>query len=161
VYISDDPRVFEVDQGIVDKEMTSGRGVKNVEISIFDPDAIEIGRGESSSMKGGGVLAGALVPNTDKVSIFVDTSITDILGSLRLSFLIEEDDGVKVGLSAIVLHPSFTRVVGVLKVAGEWGSKTNRFRRGCGLSDGGLVLSEANRLVTIDAIIAHVWFSEV
>jgi len=51
--ISDDPRIFEVNEGVVNKESTSGQGVEDVEVSIFDPDTVEIGRGEGLSVKGG------------------------------------------------------------------------------------------------------------
>jgi len=128
MYVSDDSWVFEVDQGIVDKKSTSGRGVEDVEIGVFDPSVIEIGGGESLSMKGGGVFASALAANANQMSVFVNAPVTDILGSLRLSFLVEEDDRVKVGLSSVIPYPPFTRVVGILKVTSEWGSKTDRLR---------------------------------
>jgi len=62
------------------------------------------------------------------MGVFVNAPITDILGSLCLPFFVEEDDGVEVRLSSVILHPPFTRVVGILKVASKWGSKVNRLR---------------------------------
>jgi len=50
VYVRNDPWVFKVDEGIVDKEAASGRGMKNVEVSVFDPSAVEVGRGEGLGM---------------------------------------------------------------------------------------------------------------
>jgi len=135
--------------------------VKDVEISVFDPSTVKVGRRKGLSMKGGRILVGTLALNTDKVSVFVDAPIADVLGSLHLPFLVEEDDGVEVGLSAVVPYPPFTRVVGILEVAGEWRSKANRFRGGSGLGDGRLVLGEAGGLVTVDAIVGHVWFSKI
>jgi len=135
--------------------------VEDIEVGVLNPSAVEIGGRERPSMEGGRVLASALAPNTDEVSVLVDTPITDVLSSLRLPFLIEEDDGVEVGLSTIVPYPPFTRVVGVLEVAGKWGSNANRLRGGCGLSDGRLVLGEADRFVTVDAIVGHIWLVEV
>jgi len=135
--------------------------MKNVEISVFDPNTVEVRRREGSSMKGGRVLAGTLLSNTDKVSIFVNAPIANILGGLHLPFLVEENNGVEVGLSAVVLYPPFTRVVGILEVAGEWRGKADRFRRGSGSGNGRLVLGEADRLVTGDTIVGHVWFGEV
>jgi len=135
--------------------------MKNVEISVFDPNTVEVRRREGSSMKGGRVLVGTLLSNTDKVSIFVNAPIANILGSLYLPFLVEENNGVEVGLSAIVPYPPFTRVVGILEVAGEWRGKVDRFRRGSGSGNGRLVLGKADRLVTGDTIVSHVWFGEV
>jgi len=135
--------------------------VEDVEVSIFDPSTVEIGRGEGPSVEGGRVLVGTLATNTDQMSVFVDTPVTDVLSSLCLSFLVEEDDGVEVRLSSIILHPPFTRVVGILKVASKWGGKVNRLRGGSGSGDGRLVLSEADRLITVDAVVIHVRLGEV
>ena len=135
--------------------------MKDVEISVFDPSTIKIRRRKGLSMKGGRVLAGALAPNTDKVSVFVDAPITNVLGSLCLPFLVEEDDGVEVGLSAVILYPPFTRMVGILEVADEWRSKADRFGGGSGSGDGRLVLGETDGLVTVDAVVGHVWLGEI
>ena len=62
------------------------------------------------------------------MSIFVNTPVTDILGSLRLPFLVEEDNGVKIRLSPVILHPPFSGVVRILKVASKWGSQADRLR---------------------------------
>jgi len=135
--------------------------VEDVEVSVLDPNSIEIGRGEGLSMEGGGVFLIALATNANKVSIFVDTPVTNILSSFSLSFLVEEDNRIKVGLSTIILYPPFTRVVGVLKVASKWGGEANRLRGGSGSGDGRLVLSEANGFVTVDTVIIHVRLSKV
>jgi len=135
--------------------------VEDVEIGVLDPSLVKIGRGEGLSIKGGGVFPITLVMNTNKMSIFIDTPVTDVSGGFCLSFLVKEDDGIEVRLSTIIPYPSFTRVVGVLKVASKWGSEANRFRRGSGSSNGRLVLSEADRLVTVDTVVVHVWLSEV
>ena len=103
--------------------------MEDVKISVLDPSSIEIGRGEGLSVKGGGVFPVALTTNANKMSILVDAPVTDILGGLRLSFLVKEDNGIKVRLSTIIPYPSFTRVVGVLKVASKWGGEADRLRR--------------------------------
>jgi len=135
--------------------------MKDVEISVFDPSTVEVRGREGSSMKEGRVLAVTLLSDTDKVSIFVNAPIANILGSLCLPFLVKENNGVEVGLSAVVLYPPFTRVVGVLEVAGEWRGNADRFRRGSGLGNSRLVLGKADGLVAIDTIVSHVWFGEV
>jgi len=125
MYVSDYPRVFEVNQGIVDKEVTSGQGMENVEVSVFDSSPVEIRRRKGLSMKGGGILLIALATDANKMSVFIDASVADISGSFCLSFLVKEDDGIKMGLSAIIPYPAFSRVVGILKVASKQGSKVN------------------------------------
>jgi len=135
--------------------------MEDVEVSVLNSSSVEIRRGKCSSMKGGGVFLITLMANADKMGIFVDASVTDVLGSLCLSFLVEEDNGVEVGLSTIIPHPPFTRVVGVLKVASEWGGEANRLRGGSGSGDGRLVLSKADRFVTVNAVVIHVRLSEV
>jgi len=135
--------------------------VEDIEVSVLNSNLIEIRRGKGLSVKGGGVLLIALAANADKVSVFVDTPVADVLGGFCLSFLIKEDNGVKMRLSTVILYPPFSRVVGVLKVTSKWGSKANGFRRGSGSGDGMLVLSEADRFVTVDTVVIHVWLSEV
>jgi len=135
--------------------------VEDIEVGVLDSSSVEIGRGEGSSVKGGGIFPIAFVTNADKMSIFVDAPVADILGGFRLSFLVKEDDGVEVRLSTVVLYPSFARVIGVLEVASKWGGKVNGLRRGSGSGDGRLVLSEADRFVTVDTVVIHVWLSEV
>ena len=94
MYVSDDPRVLEVDQGIVNKEATSRQGVEDVEVSILDPKTVEIRRGEGSSMEGGGVFVVTFASYAYKVSVFVNTPIADVVGSLGESFFVKKNDGV-------------------------------------------------------------------
>jgi len=135
--------------------------MENIEIGVFDPSSVKIGRGEGSSMKRGGVLSIALAVNADKMSVFVDTPVADIPGHFHLSFLVEEDDGVEVRLSTVIPYPPFARVVRVLKVASKWWGETNGLRGGSRSGDGGLVLSEADGFVTVDTVVIHVRLSEV
>ena len=97
--------------------------MENVEVSIFDPNAVKVRGGECSSVKGGRVLAIALASHSYEVGVFPDTSIADVLSGFRLSFLIEEDNGIEVGLSPIVPYPPLTRVVWVLEVTSKGGGK--------------------------------------
>ena len=161
MHICDNPWVFKVNEGVVNKEMTSGRGMKDVEVSVFDPGAIEVRGGEGPSVERGRVLAIALASHSYKVSVFSNAPVTNVLSCFRLSLFIEEYDGIKVGLGPIVSHPPFARVVRILEIAGEGGGKANGLRRGHGSSNGGLVLREADWLVTVDAVLTHVWFSEI
>jgi len=135
--------------------------MEDVEVGVFDSSSVEIGRGECSSMKGSGVFLIVLAKNANKMGVFVDASVADVSGSLCLSFLVKEDNGIEVGLSTIIPYPPFTRVVGVLKVASEWGGKANRLRGRSGSGDGRLVLGKAGRFVTVDTVVIHVQLSEV
>ena len=135
--------------------------MENVEVSVFNPNAIKVWGGEGSSMKGGGVLAMTLASHAYEVSIFVDASIADVASCLSESFLVEENDGVQVGLSPIVQDPPFTRVIGVLEVASQGRCEANGLRGGSRPSNSGVVLSEAEGLIGVDTVFAHVGVNEV
>ena len=135
--------------------------MENLEVSVFDPRAVEVWGGERLSIEGSEILTIPLTLYSHKVSVFSNAMVRDKLSHLSVSFLIEEDDRVKVGLCAVILYPSFTRVIGILKVASEGGCKTNGPRWGSGPGNGRLILSESYWFVTIDTVVAHVWFCEV
>jgi len=101
--------------------------VKDVEVCVFDPSAMEIRGGEGPSMKGGGILAIPFALYPYKVSIFSNASVGNVLSCFCLSFLVEEDDGIEVRLGAIIPYPSFARVVGILEVTSKEGGKTDGF----------------------------------
>jgi len=82
--------------------------VEDIEVSVLNSSLVKIGRGEGLSMKGGGVFPIALVMNTDKMSIFIDTPVTNISGGFRLSFLVKEDNGIEVRLSTVIPYLSRT-----------------------------------------------------
>jgi len=132
-----------------------------LEVGVFDPRTIEIWGGERLGMKSSGVFSTSLVSYSYKVNIFSNTPIGNVPSHLSVSFFVKEDDGVKVGLSSFVPYPSFTGVVGVLKVTSKGGCKTNGLGWGSRPSNGRLVLSELHQFVAIDAVVAHIWFSEV
>ena len=135
--------------------------MEDVEVSVFDPNAVEVGRGKCSSVKGSRIFVAPFALYPYKVSIFPNAPVRDVSGRLRLPFLIEENDGVEVGLSSIVPHPSLTRVFWVLEITSEGGSKTDRFRRGGRPSDGGVVLSETDGFVGVDTVFTHIGVDEV
>jgi len=114
VDISDNTRVLEIYDGIVDEESGSGGGMENVEVVIFDPRTIEIGRGVCACMKGNGVLGVALLANSYKVSIDPNLSKSDVSRYFVLPILIEEDEGVLSRITAIVLAPPKTWVIWII-----------------------------------------------
>jgi len=159
--ISDHPRVFKVNESVVDKEATSRGRVEEVEVSVLDPSMVEVGRGKGPSMEGGRILVFSLAAYSYEVSVFPNAPVRNVLSCFCLSLFIEEDNGIKVRLSTIIPYPPFARVIRVLKVTSERRSKANGLRGGCGPSDRGLVLCEASRLVTVNAVLTHIWLSEV
>jgi len=161
MHVSNNPRIFEVNEGIVDKDSASRQGVEEPKVSVFDSGTIEVRRGKGSSMKRCGILATTFAVDADKVGIFIDAPVRNVPSGLRLPFLIKEDDGVEMGLSAVVPYPPLTRMVGILKVTSERRRDMDRFGRGSGSGDGRLVLGEADGLVAVDAVINHVWLGEV
>jgi len=161
VYIHNDPGIFEVDKGIVNEKSTDGGRMKNVEVSIFDPNTIEIGGWEGLSVEGGRIFSIPFVLHPYKMSILINTPIRNVLCDLSLSFLIKEDDGVKVWLSPVISYPSLTWMIRILEVAGQRGGKADGLGGGGGSGDSGLVLSEMNGFIVIDAVVAHVGISEI
>jgi len=121
VHIGDDPRIFEVNESVVNKKMTSRRGVEYVEVSVLDPNTIEVGRGEGLSVERGRIFATAFASHTYKVSILVDTLVANVLGSFSKSFLVEKDNGVEMGLGSIIMYPPFSGMVRVLEVTSKRG----------------------------------------
>jgi len=55
------------------------------------------------------------------MNILVDTLVADVLGNFSLSFFVQEDNRVKMGLGSIVLYPPLTWVVRILEVTGKRG----------------------------------------
>ena len=78
-----------------------------------------------------------------------------------MSLFIEKDNRVEMGLSTVIPYLSFARVIRVLEITSEGGGKTDGFRRGCRSGDRRLVLCKANWFITVNAVFAHVGFSEV
>jgi len=160
INISDYARVFEVYNGIVDEESRSGGRVKNIEVVIFDPRAVEIGRGMCMCMKGDGVLGISLFANSYDVSVNPDLSKSDVLCNLILPILIEEDQRVLPCITTVVLAPPSSWVVRVIKLFSELGNVGNGARSG-GKGDGGVIRSESDWLLALNVIVQHVPLNSV
>ena len=65
VYVGQDPRIPKIDKSSVDEKAGGVSGVEDVKVSVFDPTAIEIGRGISLSIKWGGILHFTLAPSAN------------------------------------------------------------------------------------------------
>ena len=94
INISNNTGIFEVYDGIVDEELGGGRGVKNVEVVVFDPRAIEIGRRVCACMRGDRVLGFALLASPYEVSVDPNLSESDVSCNFILSILVEENKRV-------------------------------------------------------------------
>ena len=153
--VSNNTRVFEIYNGIVDKESGGGEGVKDVEVVILDPGVIEIRRGMCMCVEGNGVLRVTLLANSYDVSIDSNLSESDISCYFVLPILIEEDKRVLLCITAIVLTPSETWMIWVVYLYAELGNVGDG--TGCGREgDSGVVCGEPNWFVVLDVLIQHV-----
>jgi len=146
--VSNNTGILEIDDGIVDEKSGSGGRVENVEVVIFDPRAIEIGSGMCTCMEGDGKLRVATLASPYKVSIDSDLPEGDITCHLILSVLIEEDKRVLPRITAVVLAPSSSWMVWILKLMSKLRDVGNGARCG-GEGNGRVVLSEPNWFIVL------------
>jgi len=152
INISDNTRVLEVYDGVVDEESGGGRGMEDIEVVVFDPRTLEIGRGVCACMKGDRVLRVSPFANSYNVSINPDLSEGDILRYFILPILIEEDKGILLRITAVVLAPPSSWVIGVVKLLSKLGNIGNG--AGCRRKgDSGVIRGEPNWLVVLYVII--------
>ena len=150
--ISDNARDFEIYDGVVDKESGSGGRVEDVEVVIFDPRTIEIGRRVCTCMKGNGVLGVTLLANSYDVSINSNLSESDISRYFILSILVEENKWVLSHITTIVLAPSRTWMVWIVQLYGKLGNVGDG--TGCGgKGDSGVIRSESDWFFTLNIFI--------
>jgi len=152
VDISDNTGVFEVYDGIVNKESGGRRGVEDVEVIVFDPRTIEIGSRVCMCMEGNGILRVAVLASPYKMSVNPNLSEGDVTCHLILTILIEEDKRVLPHITAVILAPSSSWMVRVIKLLSELRDIGNGAR--CGREgDSGVVLSEPNWFVVLHVIV--------
>jgi len=152
VDISDNAGVFEVYDGIVDEESGSRGGVEDIEVIVFDPRAIEIGSRVCMCMEGNGIFRVAALASPYEVSVDPDLSEGNIACHLILTILIEEDKWVLPRITAVVLTPSGSWMVWVIKLLSKLRDIGNGTRCG-GEGDGRVVLSEPNWFVVLHIVI--------
>ena len=160
INVSDNARVFEIYDGIVNEELGGGRRVENVEVIILDPRMIEIGRGVCLCMKGDGVFRVSLFIDSYNVSINPDLSEGDVLRYFILPILIEEDKRVLPRITAVVLAPPISwviRVVELLSELGNIGDGAQHGRKG----NGRVISSESYWLIALNVVIQHIPFNFV
>jgi len=160
INVSDNTRVFKIYDGIVNEKSGGGRRVKDVEVVILDPKMIEIGRGVCSYVKGNGVFGVPLLADSDNVSIDPDLSKGDITRDFILAVLVEEDKRVLLCITAVVLAPSVSwmiRVVKLLSKLGNVGDGAWCGRKG----NGGIIRSKSHWLFALNVVIRHISFNSV
>jgi len=130
INISNNTGILEIDDGIVDEKSGSGGRMKNVEVVIFDPRAVEVGSGMCLCMKGNGILGVATLASSYKMSVDLNLPKGNITCHLILSVLVEENKWVLSHITAIVLAPSGSWMVWVVKLLSELGYIGNGTRCG-------------------------------
>ena len=155
VYVSDNTRVFEIYNGVVDEKSRCGRGVEDVKVVVLDPKMVKIGRGVCMCVKRDGVLGIPLLADPYDVSVNSDLPKSDISCYFVLPVLIEEDKGVLPCITAVVLTPPSSWMVRVVKLFGELGNIGDGARSGRE-RNGGVIRSESNWFVTLNVVICHV-----
>ena len=111
-------------------------------------------------MEGNRVLGVSMLASPDKMSVNPNLPKGDVLCHFVLPILIEEDEGVLLCVTAVVLAPSTSRVVGVVELLSELGNIGNR-TRSRGKGDGGVIHGEPNGFVCLNFLIQHVAFNFV
>ena len=102
INISNNARILEINDGIVDEKSGGGRRVENIEVIIFDPRVIEIGSRMSMCMEGNGVLRVVVLASPYKVSVNANLPESDVACHLILPVLIEEDKQVLLRITTVI-----------------------------------------------------------
>jgi len=150
--VSDNTRVFEIYDGVVDKESRGGGRMENVEVVVFDPRTVEVGRGVCLRMKGNGVLRVPLLADSYKMSVNPDLSESYILCYLVLTVLVKEDKGVLPRITVVILTPPISWVIWVVELLSELGNIGDGAR--CGEErNGGIICSESDWFITLNIVV--------
>jgi len=152
INISNNTRVPEVYDGVVNEESGGGRRMENIEVVIFDPRTIEIGRGVCVCVKGDGVFRVSPFTNSYNVSINPNLSEGNISCYFVLPVLIEKYKRVLPHITTVVLAPPVSWVIGVIKLLsklGNVGDGTGCARKG----DGGVICGKPNWFVALNIVI--------
>ena len=153
--VSDNTRVFEIYNGVVDEKTRSRGWVEDVEVIVLDPRAIEIGCGMCSCVEGNGVFGFAMLASPYKMSINPNLSKGDVTCHLILPILIEEYKWVLPHITTVIFAPPIPWMIQVVKLSSELGNVRDGTRCG-GKGYGGVVLGKPNWFVALHIVICHV-----
>ena len=152
INVSDNTRILEIDNSIVDEESGSGGRVEDVKVVIFDPGTIEIGSRMCACMEGDGELRIAVLASSYKVSIDPNLPEGDVTCHFILPVLIEEDERVLPRITAVILAPSSSWMVRVIKLLGKLRNVGDG--AGCGgEGDGRIIPGEPNWFVALHIVV--------
>jgi len=127
--VSDNSRILEIYNGVVDEKAGGGGWMENVEVIVLDPQVIEIGSRVCLGMEGDGVLSIATLASSYKVSVDPYLSKGNIACHLILTILIEEDEGVLSRITMIVLTPPVSWMIRVTELFSKLGNVGDGARR--------------------------------
>ena len=150
--VSNNTRVFEVYDGIVNEELGGRGGMENIKVVILDPRAVEIGGRVCTCVEGNSKLGVTPFASSYKVSVDPKLPESDIACHLILPVLVEEYKWVLLRITAVILAPPSSWMVWVVKLLSKLrdvGDGTRCGREG----DGGVILSEPNWFVTLHVVV--------
>ena len=150
--VSNNTRILEIDDSVVDEKSGSGVGVENVKVVILDPRAVEIGSGVCTCMEGNGKLRVASFASPYEVGIDPNLSESDITCHLVLPVLIEKDKWVLPRITVVVLAPPTSWMVWVIKLLGKLRNVGNG-TRGRGEGDGRVVCGKPSWFVALHIVV--------
>ena len=150
--ISNNARILEIDDSIVDEKSGSGVGMKNVEVIILDPRTIEIGSRVCTCMEGNGKFRVTTLVSPYKVGVDSNLSVSDITCHLVLPVFVEKDKWVLLRITMVVLAPPTSWMVRVVELLGELRNVGNG-TRGRGEGDGRVVCGKPNWFVALHIVI--------
>ena len=117
--VSDNSWVSKVEEGVIDGDTTSGRGMKNGELCVLDSSSEEVCNGVCSSVKGDGVEGRILRSSPLKMYSVANVLVPDVPCDFFFVILVDKDERVVLWISRIILDPILTWVVSlVLAVSG-------------------------------------------
>ena len=88
--------------------------MEDVEVSVSSGHGGEGGFRECMGMEGFEVLNLILTMSPKVMSVLSNLQVANVLGHFWLLFLIRENKGVMVTTAGVILHPTFSWMVGVL-----------------------------------------------
>ena len=103
--ISNDTGVLEGFDGVVNDGARSVRGVEDVEICVLRTRASIVGGGIGTSVKWHGMNGVVLTPSALETCFVLMGFVADVGGSLRLSLLVDKEEGVVLGVRSVKFLP--------------------------------------------------------
>jgi hypothetical protein len=84
------------------------------EVGVFDAGVVEVGVRECTGMQSHAMRSVTFLATALNCHAVTDRDILNITSNLRSSLLIDEDELIVSRVSVVILHPAFSRMIGVL-----------------------------------------------